>query len=71
MKGWQDEIADRGGNVHRLIASLTNWRDASYAGLTRVSIYLRKYNFKRMNCRVISDQVGDRRPAMTMSLTPR
>ena len=23
MKGWQDEIADRGGNVHRLIESIT------------------------------------------------
>jgi hypothetical protein len=37
----------------------------SCAGLTRVSIDLRKSRSKRMDGRVIPDQVEDRRPAMT------
>ena len=35
-------------------------------GLTRISINLRKMHFSEgMDCRVILDQVEDRRPAMT------
>jgi hypothetical protein len=47
-------------------------KHSSCPDLIRASIHLRKKLFsKKMDCRVIPDRVGDRRPAMTTCLHSR